>query len=213
MTSAHFTSVADFSGLQYGSLPIHNTYAGEEEGYEEIQAAVDLSATLARVERHRADALSAAPSPAARYEAYVHDALTALGLEYHTAAEIIAPHKRVTSRGVRNTLPPLSLLPRLLILALVMDEERRRAGFAVRKNSIYRAPVYNAGIGGAPLGQHPACAAYDSAPVGGSVRALQQVQEAMEGTRVVIAPHQLDVILRVMRDAQVRGVFSGPIGR
>ena len=213
MTASFFTAATDFSGLQFEALPSTNVYAGKEEGYEESQRAVDVEATVARIERHRAEAARATPSKQARYEAYVVARIDELRLRYHTAAEIVALHKRVTRRGVRNTLPPPSLLPRFLIALIVMDAERARIGRAVRKNSFYRAPPYNADVGGGSLSAHQACTAWDSAVVTGSQSDLHQVQEAMEGEVVRIAPHQLAVIARVCNDYTLRmaDVLAGAV--
>lgn len=211
MTAAEFTATADFADMQFEALPSSGVWASVKEGFEESQLAVDVDATLARIERHRDEAARVSPSAGALYEAYVADRLREMRLRYHTPAEIIAPHKRVTRRGVRNLLMPPSLLPRLLVLTVVMDDERDRLGHPVRKNSIYRCLAYNADIGGARLSQHAVCTAWDAQAIGCPQRDLHAVPKAMESVRIPIVPYQLRAIERVVHDYRLGGVLTGSV--
>lgn len=68
--------------------------------------------------------------------------------------EIISPHRK-TTRGVRNTLPPLELWSGMPATLFVADEIRERLGRPLTQiTSAYRTPEYNKACGGASRSWH-----------------------------------------------------------
>lgn len=63
----------------------------------------------------------------------------------------------------KNGLPPKSIRSRLVPVLRAADEARERLGVSVIILSAYRAPAYNAAIGGAKHSRHMECDALDLA--------------------------------------------------
>lgn len=79
--------------------------------------------------------------------------LSALGLRYLTADEIIRPHRNYRN-GVRNSIPPRALWDSMIEPLKIADELRHRLGVRVTVLSGYRSMDYNSAIGGASRSQH-----------------------------------------------------------
>ena len=196
LATAHYHAVRDLAALQIGTLAAAPAWAGAGEGYEESAPYVDLDATLDRIVRH--EATRAAPHAA--YEQYVADVVNACRFANFTGPEIVAVHKRVTRSGVRNQLPPPAALVRLIV-GLCIDQQVEYVGaLPLRQNSLYRAPAYNKAIGGASRSQHLTGSARDRVLVGETASHLAQIDEAMEGERILLTPDQADTIRRIVRD-------------
>jgi hypothetical protein len=211
LNSAHFAAVRALSERQIAALPSLPVHAGPDEGEEESAAALDLAATRARIDRHAAEAVRANPSPEARYEDYVAACVDALRLPNISGAEVCAVHKRVTRSGRKNSLPPPSLLVRLLLCLIHDQRARSMAGVPLRFNSLYRSPSYNAAIGGASRSQHRVGTARDRVLIGASVSDLHRIDRALRGTRHVLTAAQRAVVERVRRDYQLGPVFTGSV--
>ncbi len=87
---------------------------------------------------------------------------------YFDARELLTPggsHRRVGSSGYGlNRLPPRHLWEGMLASLFVIEELRERFGGELNIVSGYRAPLYNAAIGGARRSQHMRYTAFDVAP-------------------------------------------------
>lgn len=202
MTAAHYSAVADLAGLQFDSLSASRVWAGDSEGFEEASSEIDLVATLDRIEQHAAQS----PAEEITLEAYVTDAINALGLANFSGAEVVATHQRVHKSGVRNQLPTGRALYEVAIGTILDQHVRDTAGMPLRRTSLFRSKDYNRVIGGAPLSQHPLGTAKDRSLVGGSTTAgggvamLAQIDEAMEGDRIALTHAQRDVLRRIVTD-------------
>lgn len=178
----------------------------------DVERGIDLQASLARLERHRTALKAGTLSLMAALESNYLAALAGLGLDHHSPIELLLPMKRVASNGAKNTLPHPSLGPRLFFIALYLDLQRKACGFGNRQASLYRAPAYNAAIGGARFSQHQAMAAADTHPIGGSRRALQQAAESLRNRRIDLTPEQQKVFRDWIRKYNLGpGVFSGSV--
>lgn len=192
------TSV-DFADLQFAALA-EGALTMPDGDVEESQDAIDLSATLARAQRHEVEVRKIHPAAPAQYEVWLRGKIREAGYSYHSVNEIVSLMKRVHRSGAKNKLTPVSLVPRLLIAVELWDIERDGWGSALRRTSAYRAPRYNRAIGGATFSQHAAMAAWDTVPVNGKVREFQRYQERMEGRRFSIRAHLLRLINGIIED-------------
>lgn len=75
----------------------------------------------------------------------------------------------------KNGLPPKSIRSRLVPVLRAADEARERLGSTIIILSAYRAPAYNAAIGGAKYSRHMECDALDLAAPKTSVTKLRTV--------------------------------------
>ncbi|MEM6326546.1 MAG: D-Ala-D-Ala carboxypeptidase family metallohydrolase [Bacteroidota bacterium] len=215
LASQYFTAQADLAGLQFEALSASAIYAGQEEGYEEATEAVDLAATLARIERHRTEAAKARPHPGARYEDAFVRFIDDLGYPNISGVEIAAPHKRVLRSGIANEIPRPWIALRLALVLRIDQEIRSRAGFPIRFNSLVRSKAYNRGIRGASRSQHLVGTARDRVLVGGSPRELARLDAEMQGKRILFTDDQLRVIERWRKAYSLgqpfsRGVWNVP---
>lgn len=127
------------------------------------------------------------------------DFLKANYVMYFTAREILTPggaHRQVGSKGYGlNRLPPRHLWDEMLASLFIIEELRERFGEELNIYSGYRAPSYNAAIGGARRSQHMRFRAFDVAP---KSRKPEDVERLFN-------------LLRQMRDEEK--LFTGGIGR
>jgi hypothetical protein len=126
-----------------------------------------------------------------------------MGLRNVSGAEVLATHARVTHSGVKNRLPPPSLLPRLLV-RLVLTQKARDLVGGLRLNSLHRVGVYNAAIHGEPNSAHRACTAADEHPLQTTVAQLHAAYESLTGARLELTSAQTAVVQRVCRDYRLR---------
>lgn len=75
-----------------------------------------------------------------------------------SAAEILTKGGAHGTKGAAgyglNTDPPPELWPNVIPLAKILQKLRDRVGAPIRLTNVYRAPAYNAAIGGAQNSQH-----------------------------------------------------------
>ncbi len=127
------------------------------------------------------------------------DFLKANYVIHFTAREVLTPggsHRQVGSKGYGlNRLPPRHLWDEMLASLFIIEELRERFGGELNIYSGYRAPAYNAAVGGARRSQHMRFKAFDVAP---KSRKPEDVEKLYE-------------LLRQMRDEEQ--LFTGGIGR
>lgn len=118
---------------------------------------------------------------------------------YFDARELLTPggsHRRVGSNGYGlNRLPPRHLWDGMLASLFVIEELRERFGGELNIISGYRAPLYNAAIGGARRSQHMRYTAFDVAPKSRKPEDVVKIYK----------------ILRAMRDEEK--LFVGGLGK
>lgn len=113
------------------------------------------------------------------FEAFVG----ALGLTHFKPAEFLVKTERDG-----NFPPDDTLWPNIAATALVLDALRGHFGRPVHLFSVYRAPVYNAGVGGAARSQHVAFAAADFAVIGISPGEVAEVLRDWNGKKWLPCP-------------------------
>ena len=181
LSSNYYTAVAGLVQAQFSALTDAPEWAGDSEGYEEFTGCIDIDATLARIERHRAQS----DTVQAKWEAYVVEAIDAMKLANFSGDEVVAVHKRVHRSGVRNQLPtPRQLLH--VMYGLVIDQRVRDEVGALRLTSLVRSTDYNRAVGGKSASRHLVGDAKDRVPLRASVADLARVDDKFEGKRIAL---------------------------
>lgn len=93
---------------------------------------------------------------AAKDDAAFAEWLKTLRLRHFAAHEVLRPHNlKVAKRvGITSMRPPIELWGRAGAVLLVCDMIREAVGVSVTLRNLYRSPVYNASVGGAPQSDH-----------------------------------------------------------
>lgn len=121
--------------------------------------------------------------------------ISALKLRYFKPYELLilgSAHSNPSSPAYGlNQLPPRALWPNIVPTIRVLDELRNLLGSPIAISNAYRAPAYNAAVGGEEYSQHLRFTAIDFV------------------VRSVSTPADW---ARVLRDMRSRGMFSGGIG-
>ncbi len=105
-----------------------------------------------------------------------------LCLDHFRHSELLVRHDAVR-RGVQNSPPPRDLWPNIVATIGVVEELRRRCGFAIRITSAYRSPAYNKAVGGAAGSQHLKFCALDIQPVSGRRDELRTMYKELRKMR------------------------------
>lgn len=114
------------------------------------------------------------PKKIAEFDAWV----ASLGLKHfqpHEVRFLGNSHYASGKAQGKNGLPPKSIRSRLVPVLRAADEARERLGVSIIILSAYRAPAYNAAIGGAKYSRHMECDALDLAAPKTSVTKLRAV--------------------------------------
>lgn len=111
-----------------------------------------------------------------------------LGLRHFRGREF-TPYWSRTRGGARNTIPPEALWPNIVPTLVVLDEARHRLGAPVHLLSTYRAPAYNAAVGGEPASFHMAFRAIDFACDVGTPATWAALLRAMRGHPFALPGH------------------------
>jgi Peptidase M15 len=102
------------------------------------------------------------PKQIEEFDAYIES----LGLKHfqpHEVRFLGNSHYASGKAQGKNGLPPKSIRSRLVPVLRAADEARERLGSSIIILSAYRAPEYNAAIGGAKRSRHMECDALDLA--------------------------------------------------
>lgn len=117
------------------------------------------------------------PDPVASDGLTYEEFLLSFHLRHIRPHEIIDPHRQ-TTRGIKNTLPPIELWPAMPATLFVADEIRERLGRPLRLiTSAYRNPRYNRACGGASQSWHTKNCALDLVYEGGPRKAAEIARE------------------------------------
>lgn len=108
-----------------------------------------------------------------------------LGLKFFKGTEIADYANRVRD-GVRNKLPPESLWPNIVPTLIVADALRAAVGVPLTITSAYRAPAYNAAVGGETNSYHMRFMALDVAPFSIGAKRLAAAARKLRGKKFVV---------------------------